>query len=105
MDIVWAVDASGFGGDWDERFFAEGATTIRGYPKDRVGPTDSRGNPTGGNAQVILNAEWRVPVWKWLSIAGFVDTGTVMPEVSLASARDGHARRPGRGRRAGRAGA
>jgi len=71
-----------------ERFFAGGATTIRGYSRDRVGPTDSQGNPTGGNAQVILNAEWRLPVWKWLSIAGFVDTGTVMPEVSdLGSAR------------------
>ena len=71
-----------------ERFFAGGATTIRGYPKDRVGPTDSQGNPTGGNAQVIFNAEWRVPVWKWLSIAGFVDTGTVVPEVSdLGSAK------------------
>jgi len=71
-----------------ERFFAGGATTVRGYPRDRVGPTDSQGNPTGGNAQVILNAEWRVPVWKWLSVAGFVDTGTVVSEVSnLGSAK------------------
>jgi outer membrane protein insertion porin family len=71
-----------------ERFFAGGATTIRGYPRDRVGPTDSQGNPTGGNAQIILNTEWRVPVWKWLSIAGFVDTGTVVPDVSdLGSAK------------------
>jgi outer membrane protein insertion porin family len=71
-----------------ERLFAGGATTIRGYPRDRVGPTDSQGNPTGGNAQVIFNAEWRVPVWRWLSIAGFVDTGTVAPEVSdLGSAK------------------
>jgi outer membrane protein assembly factor BamA len=84
--------AAPFGGSTSlpatERFFAGGATTIRGYPRDRVGPTDSQGNPTGGNAQVLFNAEWRVPVWKWLSVAGFVDTGTVVPEVSgLGSAR------------------
>ncbi len=65
-----------------ERFFAGGATTIRGYPRDRVGPTDSQGNPTGGNALIIFNVEWRVPIWKWLSAAVFVDTGTVTPEVS-----------------------
>jgi outer membrane protein insertion porin family len=71
-----------------ERFFAGGATTIRGYPRDRVGPTDSRGNPTGGNALMIFNVEWRVPIWKWLGVAAFMDTGTVTPEVSnLGDAR------------------
>jgi outer membrane protein insertion porin family len=84
--------ATPFGGDTSlpatERFYAGGATTIRGYPRDRVGPTDSQGNPTGGNAEIILNAEWRVPVWKWLSVAGFVDTGTVTSLVSdLGSAK------------------
>jgi len=64
-----------------DRFFAGGATTIRGYREDKVGPLDARGNPTGGNALAILNLEWRFPIWRWIGGAVFVDTGTVTPEV------------------------
>jgi outer membrane protein insertion porin family len=71
----------------EDRFKAGGATTIRGYPKDKVGPLDVNGNPEGGNALLILNAEWRFPIWRWLAGAVFVDTGTVTPTVGdLASA-------------------
>jgi outer membrane protein insertion porin family len=65
----------------EDRFKAGGSTTIRGYPKDKVGPLDANGNPQGGNALVILNAEWRFPIWRWLAGAVFVDTGTVTPTV------------------------
>lgn len=65
----------------EDRFKAGGATTIRGYPRDKVGPLSPAGNPAGGNARVILNAEWRIPVTRWLSVATFVDTGAVTPEV------------------------
>jgi outer membrane protein assembly factor BamA len=36
-----------------DRFFAGGATTVRGFREDRLGPLDARGNPTGGNATGI----------------------------------------------------
>jgi outer membrane protein insertion porin family len=65
-----------------DRFFAGGASTIRGYREDRVGPLDARGNPEGGNATAILNLEWRFPIWRWFGGAVFIDTGTVTPEVS-----------------------
>jgi outer membrane protein insertion porin family len=65
-----------------DRFYAGGATTIRGYREDRVGPLDAKGNPIGGNATAILNLEWRFPIWRWLGGAVFVDTGTVTPEIS-----------------------
>ena len=65
-----------------DRFYAGGATTIRGYREDRVGPLDARGNPVGGNATAILNLELRFPIWKWLGGAVFVDSGTVTPEIS-----------------------
>jgi outer membrane protein insertion porin family len=65
----------------EDRFKAGGATTIRGYPRDKVGPLSPAGNPAGGNARAILNAEWRIPVTRWLSVAAFVDTGAVTPEV------------------------
>jgi outer membrane protein insertion porin family len=65
-----------------DRFYAGGATTIRGFREDRVGPLDAKGNPVGGNATAILNLEWRFPIWKWLGGAVFVDTGAVTPEIS-----------------------
>jgi outer membrane protein assembly factor BamA len=64
-----------------DRFFAGGATTIRGFRENRVGPLDARGNPTGGNATAILNLEWRFPLFRWLGGAVFVDSGTVTPEI------------------------
>jgi outer membrane protein insertion porin family len=65
----------------EERFFAGGATTVRGYREQRLGPLDSRGNPTGGNAQLIFNVEWRFPIWRWFGGAVFFDTGTVVSEI------------------------
>lgn len=68
-----------------ERFFAGGDTTIRGYALDTVGAPDTisdEGFPTGGNAVVILNAELRVPVWKDVGTALFVDGGNVFRRVT-----------------------
>jgi len=65
-----------------DRFFAGGDTTIRGYPQNKVGPLDSSGNPTGGDARILFNAEWRFPIWRWIGGAIFLDTGTVTPKVS-----------------------
>ena len=76
----------------EERFFAGGASTVRGYREQRLGPLDDQGNPTGGNAQLILNLEYRFPIWRWLSGAVFVDAGNVFSEVrdvSLADLRVG----------------
>jgi outer membrane protein insertion porin family len=61
----------------EDRFFAGGATTIRGYHEKHVGPRDADGNPTGGDALVLLNAEWRFPIWQVISGALFVDSGAV----------------------------
>ena len=63
-----------------ERFFAGGDTTVRGFALDRLGTPetlDSSGFPTGGNAVIVLNAELRVPVWRDLGAAAFLDGGNV----------------------------
>jgi outer membrane protein assembly factor BamA len=65
-----------------DRFYAGGAATIRGYREDRVGPLDAKGNPIGGNASAVLNLEWRFPIWRFLGGAVFVDTGAVTPTIS-----------------------
>ncbi len=68
-----------------ERFFAGGDTTIRGYPQDSVGEPDTisaHGFPIGGNATIIFNAELRVPVWRDLAAAAFIDGGNVYARAS-----------------------
>jgi outer membrane protein insertion porin family len=65
----------------EDRFYAGGASTVRGYREQRVGPLDSQGDPLGGNAMVVANAEWRFPIWRVLGGAVFFDAGTVTSEV------------------------
>jgi len=61
----------------EERFFAGGSGTVRGYRERRLGPLDNKGNPTGGDGLAVFNAEWRFPIWRWLGGAVFFDTGAV----------------------------
>jgi outer membrane protein insertion porin family len=65
----------------EDRFFAGGSTSVRGFPENQLGPRDAAGNPIGGNALVVLSAEWRFPLWGWLGGAVFVDAGAVTPEI------------------------
>ena len=68
-----------------ERFFAGGDTTIRGYALDSVGAANTitpNGFPRGGNGLVLLNAEFRVPVWSSLGAAFFIDGGNVFERAS-----------------------
>jgi outer membrane protein assembly factor BamA len=68
-----------------ERFFAGGDTTIRGFALDTVGAPDTitpNGFPTGGNAVLLMNGELRVPVWRDLGAAVFVDGGNVFRRVT-----------------------
>jgi outer membrane protein insertion porin family len=66
----------------NERFFAGGSTTIRGYAVDTVGvpatitPT---GVPIGGDATIVLNAELRAPLLGPVGGVLFVDGGNVYP--------------------------
>jgi outer membrane protein insertion porin family len=76
----------------EDRFFTGGSTSVRGYRENRLGPRDASGNPIGGNALVVLSAEWRFPLWGWLGGAVFIDAGAVTPEVgdlSLSALRSG----------------
>ncbi|MBN2433088.1 MAG: BamA/TamA family outer membrane protein [Acidobacteria bacterium] len=66
-----------------ERFFAGGATTLRGYRVDRAGPLDPvTGSPLGGKTLLIGNVEFRFPLFWILGGSAFYDTGNVFRDFS-----------------------
>ncbi|MGE3844685.1 MAG: translocation/assembly module TamB domain-containing protein, partial [Vicinamibacterales bacterium] len=75
----------GFGQDllFTQKFFAGGGNSVRGFAEDGLGAKDFLGQPSGGNALLIVNQEVRVPLYRWLRGVGFVDAGNV-----FARARD-----------------
>lgn len=61
-----------------ERFFAGGATSVRGYVTDELGDRDFLGAPEGGEATIVLNQEIR---WRPAAVGAvlFWDAGNVFP--------------------------
>jgi outer membrane translocation and assembly module TamA len=69
----------------NERFFAGGDTSVRGFQVDRLGRPDTfdrDGTPIGGHAEIVLNSEVRMTVWRDVGVAAFVDVGNVFSQVS-----------------------
>jgi len=66
----------------NERFRAGGGTTVRGYREDSLGTASGGSIELGGNALLVINAEARVPIYRWLNIAGFLDAGNIFEEVA-----------------------
>jgi len=64
-----------------ERFFAGGATTIRGYEDQYIGPIQN-GDPVGGKTMLLGNLEYTIPLVKNLKTALFYDTGYVWSKPS-----------------------
>jgi outer membrane protein insertion porin family len=66
-----------------ERFFAGGSSSLRGFDTDYAGPLDQVSNkPVGGNALFVGSVEMRVPVFRFIHIAGFYDSGNVFRRIS-----------------------
>lgn len=75
--------------DFDNRFFAGGGTTVRGYAEDALGPRDPSGNqPLGGGSLLLLNQEVRFPLFSRLSGVVFIDAGNVWMTRGELSASD-----------------
>ena len=65
-----------------ERFFNGGENTVRSFPEDELGPVDANGEPLGGEAFNVLNAELRQHLAGNLHAGLFYDAGNVSSEVS-----------------------
>jgi outer membrane protein insertion porin family len=64
-----------------ERFFAGGASTIRGYHERKIGPIDdSTEDPLGGESMFVSNVEYTYPLADFIKVATFFDTGNVWTE-------------------------
>jgi outer membrane protein assembly complex protein YaeT len=84
---------TGYGDQGDlivsERFQLGGATTVRGYAEDSLGPRHpDLGYLLGGSALLAFNGEVRFPVRGWVQGIGFVDAGNVFAQRSDLSFRD-----------------
>lgn len=75
-----------------ERFFAGGRTTHRSFPLDDLGlagQTSKDGGGIGGNALLIANVEWRVPLSGGLGLVLFADWGNVWAAPSYVKLEEG----------------
>ena len=77
-----AAGASEFSLPPDQRFYAGGGGTIRGYAYQSVGPKFTDGNPIGGTAINVGTAEFRQRIGKNWGTAVFLDGGNVSKNLS-----------------------
>jgi translocation and assembly module TamA len=66
----------------DQRFYAGGSGTVRGYRYQTVGPLFKDGNPIGGTAINAGQAEYRQRIGESLGFAVFMDAGQVSQKVN-----------------------
>jgi outer membrane protein assembly factor BamA/autotransporter translocation and assembly factor TamB len=59
-----------------DRFRAGGATSVRGYGEDGLGPLDANGLPLGDRL-LVLNQEVRFPIYRWANGVVFADAGNI----------------------------
>ncbi|MGB8600597.1 MAG: BamA/TamA family outer membrane protein [Rhizomicrobium sp.] len=59
----------------DQRLYAGGSGTVRGYRYQSIGPTFSNGDPAGATSVDAGTIEWRQRVWGDFGVVGFFDVG------------------------------
>lgn len=76
--LVGKVSGTGvFGLPPDQRFYAGGSSTVRGYRYQTLGPQFADRKPTGGTAIAAGSVEVRQRIYESLGIVGFIDIGQV----------------------------
>ncbi|HEY3784443.1 MAG TPA: BamA/TamA family outer membrane protein [Steroidobacteraceae bacterium] len=78
-----AAGASEFSLPPDQRFYAGGSGTIRGYRYQSVGPVFPDGNPVGGTAIQAGSMEYRQRLGMSFGTAVFVDAGQVSKNLNI----------------------
>jgi outer membrane protein insertion porin family len=60
-----------------DRYFAGGATSIRGFDRRDVSPVDENDDPIGGKSMLLANVELIKPIHDFMLLSVFCDTGNV----------------------------
>jgi len=71
-----------------DRFYMGGASPIRGYRENSMGPTDERNDPAGGKVMVLGNVEYRRALFWKFGYSIFVDAGNLWEEVKHINTKD-----------------
>ena len=74
------IGASNFDLPPDQRLYAGGSATVRGFPYQSIGPLFSDGNPIGGTAVDAGTAEFRQRLWRDYGAVAFIDAGQASAE-------------------------
>lgn len=61
----------------EEKFFAGGSHSVRGWSRGNLGPHNVYGTPVGGNSLLETTAEFRFDIGRRLKINVFMDSGNV----------------------------
>jgi len=71
-----------------DRFYMGGASTIRGYKENSMGPTDEGGTATGGKVIILGNLEYRRALFWKFGYTIFLDAGNLWEEVKHINIKD-----------------
>ncbi|HDQ46373.1 MAG TPA: outer membrane protein assembly factor BamA [bacterium] len=79
LELGWMTLPGGVGRiPLQERFYAGGPNSLRGFGYQRVGPADAGGVPTGGQFKWVWHvAEIRKTLYRMIGAAAFLDAGGV----------------------------
>jgi len=73
----------------NERFFAGGPTSLRGFGYQMVGPIDDTGEPLGGRLKLVWNVvEIRRSIYKMIGAVLFFEIGNVWPKLEALRIHD-----------------
>lgn len=71
-----------------DRFYMGGASTMRGFEENSMGPVDEKGTPTGGKVMILGNVEYRRALFWKFGYTIFVDAGNLWEKMKYINLRD-----------------